>query len=728
MSGSRDFGAQVFCAMLRSVGVEARLVCSLQVLPFTGVARGMASIEPKPMIVLSEDGQEESSSPGADHPSPASKSATTAPPSKVRRLGQPSFGNKPVHSPKGKQKLGRIHAVGVDIGLSRLTYVQGYSPAIQGSPYPVFWVEAFNEPVQKWIPIDPLATKTVAKPSKFEPPASDRYNNMSYVIAFEDDASARDVTRRYTKSYNAKTRKTRVESTKDGETWWETTMQFFERPFMEDRDQLELGDLTARSAAEPMPRNIQDFKDHPVYALERHLRRNEVIHPKRVVGQVGVGKPGSSKGGPSLEQVYRRGDVKTVRSADGWYRLGRDVKVGEQPLRRVPAARNKFAERIEEGDDSGSEAPLTPLYAAYQTDLYKPPPVVNGRVPKNVYGNLDIYVPSMVPPGGVHIKHEEAARAAKILGIDYADAVTGFEFKGRQGTAVLKGIIAATECREAILEVISCLEDERAQAEEDRKTAEVLRMWKQFLVKMRVAERVKGYIVEGEYDEQNVDTAMDDDDEYGGGGFLPEDAEETAPRPAVGLRSEPQSDPEEDNGAGSELGDAEPLPIKDDISSPSLPVPPPAGNTGGSENLSSTTMQRRGYSSSKPQQRYTLIVMPNEKGGDKGKNPDPATSPPVPPVGNNQTDRPDPIDLEEESQAQPVITTLPGPSGEGSASVPTIVDTPSEGNSNSVEEVEAVGLSELALQQKSDSDIDQSSMLSHDPEDEDAEPEWLLSD
>lgn len=106
MSGSRDFGAQVFCAMLRSVGVEARLVCSLQVLPFTGVARGMISVEPKPMIVVSEDGQVESSTPSADLSKPASRSTTAAPPSKVRRLGRPSFGNKPVHSPKGKQKLG----------------------------------------------------------------------------------------------------------------------------------------------------------------------------------------------------------------------------------------------------------------------------------------------------------------------------------------------------------------------------------------------------------------------------------------------------------------------------------------------------------------------------------------------------------------------------------------------------------------------------------------------
>ncbi len=74
-----------------------------------------------------------------------------------------------------------------------------------------------------------------------------------------------------------------------------------------------------------MPRNVQDFKDHPIYALERHLRRNEVIHPKTESGKVAVGKAG-------LESIYRRKDVHIVRSADAWYKLGRDIKVGAVPI------------------------------------------------------------------------------------------------------------------------------------------------------------------------------------------------------------------------------------------------------------------------------------------------------------------------------------------------------------------------------------------------------------
>ena len=120
----------------------------------------------------------------------------------------------------------------------------------------MFWVEAYNEAVQKWIPIDPLVTKSLAKPSKFEPPASDQRNSMSYVVAFEDDASARDVTRRYAKAFSAKTRKLRVESTRNGERWWTRALRFYEKPFLEDRDEVEISELTAKMAAEPMPRNV----------------------------------------------------------------------------------------------------------------------------------------------------------------------------------------------------------------------------------------------------------------------------------------------------------------------------------------------------------------------------------------------------------------------------------------------------------------------------------------
>ena len=272
---------------------------------------------------------------------------------------------------------------------------------IHESPFPVFWVEVFDEAHQKWLPVDPLVTETIAKPYKLEPPAADRENNMSYVIAFEEERCTRDVTRRYTKAFVAKTRKNRVESTPGGEKWWRKALRPYKRGFTSDADQIEDTELARKEANEPMPTNIADFKDHPIYALERHLKRNEILVGDHSCGKVAAGRDPSVPGGKKLESVFRRQYVKVARSADAWYRMGREVKMGEQPVKNVPAKR-----RPDDFDDAGDgfeERAGVNLYTEDQTELYESPPVVNGRVPKNSYGNLDVYVPSMVPKGGVHI-------------------------------------------------------------------------------------------------------------------------------------------------------------------------------------------------------------------------------------------------------------------------------------------------------------------------------------
>lgn len=526
LEGSRDVGAQIFCAMLRSAGVDARLVCSLLPLPFQSaqkvtLAQVMHYASRLPEPKNHEPEQDRESDAGSDGSVTGKENIGSSRAAIRSRFGQAKRSTSPEASSS----------------TAHLLQKKAVRKPIRESKYPVYWVEAFNEAVQKWVPVDPLVTKTIAKPSKFEPPAGDPGNNMSYVVAFEDDGSARDVTRRYAKAYNAKTRRERVEVTKDGDRWWRRVMSLYRRSHEMDRDQVEDAELTAKEAAEPMPRNVQDFKNHPYYALERHLKRHEVVHPKREVGKVGAGRPGTTN---ALEPIYRRRDVHQLKSADKWYRMGREIKRSEQPLKHVAARRTRNSTLDPDDMDAiDGENAGTALYAPFQTTLYTAPPVVNGQIPKNVYGNLDVYVPSMVPPGGSHIPHPETARAARIVGIDYADAVIGFSFKGRHGTAITNGAVVAAEYREAVEEVIKAFEHERAEAEEERRSLAALKMWKRFLAGLRIRERIEGYEIEGERD-----TAMryeiekaEDEDEYVGGGFLPDrDADEPA-QPTAKTRS-----------------------------------------------------------------------------------------------------------------------------------------------------------------------------------------------
>ncbi|KAI0169027.1 Rad4-domain-containing protein [Hypoxylon sp. FL1284] len=468
LRGSRDVGAQLYCALLRSAGAEARLVCSLQPLTFASGGPSLGK-PPKPKGKLSIE-EQYARIPKYDKTFESPAGSTVSP--IRRRLGHPNA--TAFHVPTIPQASS-----------SRDTPVP---KKVRESPYPVYWVEVLDEGHQKWQPADPLVTDSFWKPQKLEPPASDRENCMTYVVAFEADGTVKDVTCRYTKAYNAKTRKMRIESAETtGERWWQKALRTFSRGYVTDLDQIEDNELSALQIREPMPRNVADFKDHPIYALERHLRRNEVLVPDASAsGTVGAGSNGP------LEKIYRRKDVRIARSREKWYRMGREVLPNEIPAKFLPKRAKQKSSLFDDdvGDDDPEETVGTPIYTMDQTVEFKHPPVVNGLVPKNRFGNLDLYVPSMVPEGGAYVANELAARAAFVLGIDYAPALTGFQFKGKQGTAVLYGVVVAAEHEEAVRAVIGGFHDQAAALEEERRTREVLKAWRLFLMSLRVRQRI----------------------------------------------------------------------------------------------------------------------------------------------------------------------------------------------------------------------------------------------
>lgn len=523
LQGSRDIGAQLYCALLRSAGVRSRLVCSLQPLCFD--SRGPSLPKPKESKNPSKVSKAEKTRTQLEqYKEMANKAASTTAsgsrPTARRRLGHPSataYNFEPSAPPPKTPKTFEA------------------PKRIRESAYPVYWVEVLDVGHQKWQPADPVVTHTFWKPKAFEPPITDKENCLCYVVAYDADGTAKDVTRRYAKAYTAKTRRLRVDGVvENGDAWWRKVMKMYRNKRSSDLDQIEENELAGVEAREPMPRNVQDFKDHPVYALERHLRRNEVLVP----GATPSGTIGAGSRGP-LEKIYRRKDVRVARSADKWFRMGREVKPNEIPVKWLPKrARNKGSRLEEEEDDDVAGDAGTPVYTMDQTELYEPPPVRNGRVPKNKFGNIEVYVPSMVPKGGVHLIHTHAARAAYILGVDYAPALTGFQFKGRQGTAVLHGIVVAQDAEEAVLAVIHGLEDVEQEVEDDRRRLVALKLWRRFLMGLRIRERIWSGVDDAERRaadreaelEAELEAAESDkteefdmmigDDDEAGGGFL----------------------------------------------------------------------------------------------------------------------------------------------------------------------------------------------------------------
>ena len=244
---------------------------------------------------------------------------------------------------------------------------------------------------------------------------------------------------------------------------------------------------------EPIPKKIADFRHHPLYVLQRHLKRNEML----ISSAVHVSALTSGKGmNLKTEHVYKRKDVVHCYSARDWFRRGRIIKVakiigdtdrqeGEQPVKHAGNIPRRPASSSDEGEDIS-----VALYSETQTELYIPPPIENGIVPKNTYGNIDVYTPSMIPTGGVHLTQSSIAIAAQFAGVDYADAVTGFDFVRNKATARLNGIIVAKENVEGLLEVWEGMM-ERVRGEEERlKTLRVLERWKRFFIALGIRRRL----------------------------------------------------------------------------------------------------------------------------------------------------------------------------------------------------------------------------------------------
>ena len=511
--------------------MRARLVCSMQPLAPGNTAPTLPKPKPKAPAKLSKEEQVRASMANHERLAKAAREEVKAEAGSStarRRLGHSSatlYNYEPTRPPKRSQPKFK-------------------SPKrIRESAYPVYWVEVLDVGHQKWQPADAVVTHTFWKPRSLEPPITDKENCLTYAIAFDADGTAKDVTRRYAKAYTAKTRRLRIETASEhGEEWWRRAMKPFQRKLAEDLDQIEENELAGVEAREPMPRNVQDFKDHPLYALERHLRRHEVLVPDATPsGTVGAGSRGP------LEKIYRRKDVRVARTTEKWYRLGREVKPNEIPAKWLPKKvkprNDRFHDDDVEDDDQGLAG--NPLYRLDQTELYIPPPVRNGRIPKNKFGNIDAYVPSMIPRGAIHMEHEHATRAAFLLGVDYAPALTGFSFDGRQGVAVLRGIVVAQECEEAIMAVIEGLGDLEQEMEDERRRLRALKTWRRLLMSLRIRERVWQGVDEEERREAERDADRElemeeaqsdvtdeydmvleegeDDDDYGGGGFMLDD-------------------------------------------------------------------------------------------------------------------------------------------------------------------------------------------------------------
>ncbi|XP_077181469.1 DNA repair protein complementing XP-C cells [Paroedura picta] len=346
----------------------------------------------------------------------------------------------------------------------------------EGSQEPVIqrgtdeWVEVFVEREGKWVDVN-CVHGTVGQPS-----LCFRYATkpVCYIVGFDNDGCVKDVTQRYDPAWMTSTRKSRVDA-----QWWNDSLEPYRSPFVE-REKKEEKEFLAQLQDQPLPKAIGEYKNHPLYALQRHLLKYEAIYPESAAVL------GYCRG----EAVYSRDCVHTLHSKDTWLKQARVVRLGEVPYKMVIGYSNQ-ARKARMMEPANREKKDLALFGLWQTEVYQPPVAVDGRVPRNEFGNVYLFQPSMLPVGCVQLKLPNLHRVARKLDIDCVPAVTGFDFHGGYSHAVTEGYIICEEYREVLVAAWENEEAEREKKEKEKREKRVLGNWKLLVKGVLIRERLK---------------------------------------------------------------------------------------------------------------------------------------------------------------------------------------------------------------------------------------------
>jgi len=538
--GSRDIGAQLFTALIRGLGLEARLVASLQPIGFGWSKNEDANLKKRKKPHGAEESgiggvagkMEEDTQSEGDLAKRGPKMTVQEPDgrttSRTQNRKSKTKGGKdaPITLSDDSELSSDLSSVS-DKDDASVIDVTPSVPARKPNmnydkdmPFPTYWTEVVSPLSHDIFPVDPLVLIPAVATGQdqlaaFEPRgarAEKAKQVIAYVIAYSSDGTAKDVTTRYLKRHMwpGKTKGVRMPVEKlpvlnkrgkvkryEEYDWFKTVISGYSRSDKMRTSVDDLEDAKDLKAVKPEKKEakegegtLQGYKQSADFVLERHLRREEAILPaSKPVKTFIAGKGDKAK----EEPVYRRKDVVICHTGESWHKEGRQVKAGEHPMKMVPVRAVTLARKreVEEAERDTGERLEQGLYSWDQTEWIIPPPIENGIIPKNAFGNMDCFVPTMVPRGAVHIPLKGTVKICKQLGIDYAEAVTGFEFGNQRAVPVITGVIVATDHEDPVIDAWEKNEEERRIKEEGKREKAALAMWRRFLMGLRIVERVR---------------------------------------------------------------------------------------------------------------------------------------------------------------------------------------------------------------------------------------------
>ncbi|XP_063823409.1 DNA repair protein complementing XP-C cells homolog [Ostrinia nubilalis] len=328
------------------------------------------------------------------------------------------------------------------------------------------WCEVFVEELEQWISVNVIKATVHCAGTLY----TGATHPVCYVVGWDNNNYLKDLTRRYVPHWNTVTRKQRAEP-----LWWNTAVKPWLAP-SNPRDREENEQLDRMQLEAPLPKSIAEYKNHPLYALKRHLLKFEAIYPPDA----------ATLGFVRGEPVYARECVYTCRSRDTWLKEAKVVRLGEEPY-KVVKARPKWDKL---SNKLITDKPLE-VFGPWQVQDYEPPTAEGGIVPRNAYGNVELFKACMLPKGTVHIKLPGLNRIAKKLNIDCAPAMTGFDFNGGWSHPVYDGFVVCEEFGDLIQEAWVADQEDLERKEQEKTEARVYGNWRRLIKGLLIRERLK---------------------------------------------------------------------------------------------------------------------------------------------------------------------------------------------------------------------------------------------
>jgi len=319
------------------------------------------------------------------------------------------------------------------------------------SPTQGLFIEVFVEKEKQWF---------VIKDGKLHEDARDflECHNMAYFRAVDVNGYGKDVSPRYCERFSEALRR------RPDKKWYRDVNDLLNVGRKKAKEHLEICEESLETLRfdEPVPVSLNALKNHPLYCVERFLKKNECLHPKGDI--LGIVKG---------NLVYARKSVQTLKSERDWFKLGFTIKEGEKEKKVVMKKENEIK-----------------LYGQWQCAAYVPPKVENGVIPTNSYGNYELWSPAHLPEGCVHMPYSGIAATAKQLGVQFAKAMTGFEYKRSGAHPIFEGIIVLEKDKDMLFDAYNAIQQVKRGKAEEKRFVKASTLWRTLVTGIMVRQKL----------------------------------------------------------------------------------------------------------------------------------------------------------------------------------------------------------------------------------------------